>query len=176
MRHQKGMGIDPVTTSFIIAGFNTGLGLLLNRKTGMQKELASQAVDEAAVHFDRLVFEWQSRQDKTQALKQFYLGEVLKGMDQVKRYLLNPELGEAGQRGVMERFGTYDPITGQGVRGSTWDWWGYYWDPIKNTEIVGEEGVIQQTGVSTVGSGGLDPMLILIGGGLVLFLVMKGRK
>lgn len=152
-RHGLGV-VDPFTASLIIGGAQMGIAAIFNRKGGIQKEYASRAVEDVAQELDRVVATWNQLEPKTAALQQQFLSVVLNAMDGLERALLNPQLGDAGKRGWEERINTYDPITKQGSRGTRWDWWSYYWDPIYNATIVDDGGnVVAQNGVAVTGTG-----------------------
>lgn len=178
--------MDPVTAMLTMQGVSMGISALLNRKGGMQKSEATRIVDSVEVELGRILATWQQLSPKTLEAKNQFLKVVLENFDKTKYFLLDPRLGEHGQRAVMERFGTFDPISGSGVRGTGgkgWeDWWTYYWFPIADSEVEESEagaalGTNGNSGYVNSSNSGIDVRQLLVLGavGVGVFFLMSGE-
>lgn len=154
-----------------VTGITIAIGHFVGKwkQRAKQKQYTTQIVDEAEPFLQQNLAAWGSsnktRSEQAQAIANFdaIWGEVV-------RQCRVGELGKPGQWCINDR-----------QRGGKWDWFARYRDPIENDPNVTADPTFTDnllpSGLTDIfsfgGSGGTSPILLLLGGGLVIFGLMQ---
>ncbi len=143
-----------------ILGVTLLIGLFT--KHGAQKEAASKIVDAVEPYMKQNLAAW-NESTKTKAEQV----QALANFDSLWKTVLSkesdPSLGDAGKRGISDR-----------SPGGKWDWFAYYRNPIANDPNVQADSISSVSNLFS-SSGGSTNWVVLIGVGLIAYLMIGGK-